>query len=770
MADGSPTLLERFKRGRKLVPSAYVRALLMGRGDQSEEGRSLKRMRSSKIALLLVFAAFISGVLTYGALTETPPLGNDPQMVIWLLNIDLIILLLLVAMIAKRIVSVWSGRKRGLAGSHLHVRLVYIFSILAAAPAIIMTVFSAFFFHYGVQTWFSERVQTAVTESQAVAEAYLEEHKQVIRADTLAMAGDLDREATFLLGNNEALERIIGTQSVLRNLPEVIIIDSAQRVMARSGLTFTIEMFNIPQYAWQQANDGEVVVMTGENEDRIRALVKLRNFVDSYLFVGRMVDPRVLKHLADTRKAVSDYEALQTSYSGLQVTVTGIFVVVGLLLVLAAIWFGLVLARQLVTPISQLINVTERVRAGDLTARVAEQDTLQEFDFLARAFNRMTTQIQGQRNDLIEANRQLDRRRHFTETVLAGVSSGVLGLDDTGIINLANQSAAELLGLERESLSGLSLADLVPGTRDMLAEAYSKPGKMVQGELAHEPKEGSKRKIFLVRLVIEQIDGGEKGAIVTFDDITALQAAQRKAAWGDVARRIAHEIKNPLTPIQLSAERLRRKYKDEVQSDPEIFSQCIDTIVKHVEDIGHMVNEFSSFARMPEAKMRAAPLYDTAYDAYLLQKQAHPDIEFECTDLGNAKNMVHHDPQLLRQAITNLLQNAVESLQAQEGKKKKKITLHVLNDAKHGGVIAISDNGPGLPDQEHEDQLLEPYVTRKEKGTGLGLAIVKKIIEEHRGQILLAAPQWLSAHKGWPKAKDALGGATVVLVIPDKDS
>jgi len=276
-----------------------------------------------------------------------------------------------------------------------------------------MTVFSAFFFHYGVQTWFSQRVQTAVTESQAVAEAYLEEHQQLIRADASAMASDLNREAALLISNPASFERVIRTQSVIRNLPEVIIMDSSGRVSVRSGLTFTMEMMDVPQ-----------------------------------------VDEKVLRHLTDTKKAVQDYEALQTRYAGLQVTVTLIFVVVGLLMVLAAIWFGLILARQLVTPISQLVQVTERVRGGDLTARVEESETLQEFDFLARAFNRMTKQIQEQRAELIDTNRQLDRRRHFTETVLSGVSSGIMALRDGDVVNIANQSACDLLGVDNDELRG----------------------------------------------------------------------------------------------------------------------------------------------------------------------------------------------------------------------------------------------------------------------------------------------------------------------------
>ncbi|MCB1532348.1 MAG: HAMP domain-containing protein, partial [Alphaproteobacteria bacterium] len=394
--------------------------------DVKEQGRfRLRNIRlpglgykaQNRLAAFLVLASIVSGIATYAALTETPPLGNDPDTVIWLLNLDFIILLALVVLVSRRLVALWSGRKRGLAGSHMHVRLVYTFSILAAAPAIIMTVFSAFFFHFGVQTWFSERVSTAINDSQAVAEAYLEEHKQVIRADTLAMANDIDRQASFFLENDEALEKLIRTQSLLRNFSEAIIFDKRGRVLARSGLTFSLEFESVPDLLIQRAEAGEVVITTGSNDDRVRALLKLNNLGrGTFLYVGRAVDAKVLSHVTATRQASKDYASLQSRYSDLQIIVVMIFVLVGLLLMMIAIWLGLVLARQMVSPISTLIKTADRVRGGDFSARVPDEGKLEEFTYLAKAFNRMTEQIQEQQTELIEANRQLDHRRRFTET------------------------------------------------------------------------------------------------------------------------------------------------------------------------------------------------------------------------------------------------------------------------------------------------------------------------------------------------------------------
>jgi len=715
-----------------------------------------------KLAAILAVVFVICVVATYSALKEIPPLGNDPDTIIWLLNLDLVILLLFVVLVTRHVVGLWSGRKRGLAGSHLHVRLVYIFSLMAAISAVVMTVFSLFFFHFGVQTWFSDRVQTAITESEAVASAYLEEHKQVIRADTLAMASDIDRQARFFIGEFGDLEKIVQTQSFLRNLSEAIVFDQSGRVLARSGLTFTLEFEEIPRYAMSQAQSGDVVVLTSSSEDRVRALVKLNGLGDAYLFVGRIIDPEVLGHLIATEEAASDYKALQEKYSGLQLTATIIFVLIGFVLVLAAIWFGLILARQLVEPITVLVTTADRVRAGDLAVRVPPQENIQEFDYLARSFNRMTRQIEEQQNDLIDANRQLDRRRKFTESVLTGVSAGVLGIHTSGEVNLANASALELLGREEDKVVGQNIDDILPELSAILKEAHERPKKTTQAEISAVRGDAASR-ILLVRIVIEVVGGEDMGAIITFDDITDLQSAQRKAAWADVARRIAHEIKNPLTPIQLSAERLKRKYLKQITSDPEIFEECTDTIVKHVEDIGHMISEFSDFARMPLPVFAKGSLKACIRDVLVLHETAHNDVSFSFDVVGRSSYIMMFDAQKIRQALNNLIQNSIDSIFVEKPDDPHiQVLLCERMDEEDGVAIIVTDNGGGLPVEEAAARLVEPYVTKKPKGTGLGLAIVKKIMEDHGGDIVVGTPEWLQSQKKW---KD-LGGACVALEFP----
>lgn len=734
----------------------FVDALL---GPQSRingfRRRFNSRRWSTRLSFILIGLAVISGFATYAALTETPPFGDDPNTVIWLLNLNLIILTVLVILIARRIISIWSGRRRNIAGSRLHVRLVLIFSVMAALPAIIMAVFSAFFFHFGVQTWFNDTVKTAVYESQEVAEAYLEEHQQLIRADILAMANDIDRQALRMMDSQAAYERALDTQSFLRNFSESIIFRENGQILARSGLTFTLTFETVPDYLLDQAKEGEVVILTSGADDRVRALVQLSSGNNNFLFVGRRVDPTVLSHLAATEDASQRYSQLEASFSGLQITVTMIFIVVALLLLMAAMWIGIVLARQLVSPISTLISVSDRVRAGDLKARVPKQEQIEEFDYLAQSFNRMTSQLQTQQDELVATNRQLDQRRQLTETVLRGVSAGIVGVSRDGKITFANDAATSLFEKERDDIIDKNIFTLLPDIEKLIAAAHTKPEKIIQSEIPFITAQNNKLTL-IVRIAIETLDEGEKGAILTFDDITELQSAQRKAAWADVARRIAHEIKNPLTPIQLSAERLKRKYLDEIKHDPETFEICTDTIIRHVEDIGRMVNEFSDFARMPEPRIKPTALLKELEDIITFQNAAHPQIQIISKTNINKDKQVDCDSRQIRQALTNLIQNAVESIESRQKEKtsyKGEIIVSFLDTGKDF-TINILDNGRGLPENETPANLTEPYITHREKGTGLGLAIVKKIMEDHGGSLSIA------------QRKDGTKGASISLIMP----
>jgi two-component system nitrogen regulation sensor histidine kinase NtrY len=746
-----------------------LKRLYKGRKKVRFFGHSKRAVWLNRFVLLLLLAAVISGFSTYAALNEIAPFTNDPSTVIWLLNLDLVLLLLLVTIIARRSINLWSGQRAQVAGSRLHVRLVFIFSLLAGIPAIMMAIFATLFLHFGAQSWFGDRVRTAVSESQAVAQAYLEEHQQVIRADIFAMAADLNREADMLIKNPVMFKKAMETQSYLRNFSEAAVFDNKNNILASTGLEPSTLLLQMPFDNKDAKGNNGLVIMTDTSDDSVRALIKLESFERAYLYVSRLVDPVVLARVSGTREAAEDYAKLESHLSELQVTITMIFVVVALLLMFAAIGFGILFARQLARPLGELITAADRVRAGDFTARVPHFSRKDEFDQLGRTFNRMTSQLQEQRDELIAANRQLDRRRQFTETVLAGVSSGIVGIDEKSCVTLANSSAADLLNEKADALIGKGIGEIMPELPELLKIAHEKPDKITQSEIPFIA-EGQSKRIFLVRIAIEMIGDDGKGAVLTFDDITELQAAQRKAAWADVARRIAHEIKNPLTPIQLSAERLKRKYLKQITDNPEVFSQCTDTIIHHVGDIGRMVNEFSNFARMPEPVMKQEDLNAHIRDMMTFQQQAHPEIKFNLFGIGSQEPplVTAFDGQQIRQAVTNIIQNAIDSIHTRmedengDDKYKGQINIMLSDHPETSEIlISVSDNGQGFPDHEDTGDLTEPYVTQKEKGTGLGLAIVKKIMEDHRGRIILGRQDWIDKITPWGQNE----GATVTLIL-----
>lgn len=697
-----------------------------------------RRVRlSGKLAIGLAIAAAASGLGTYLAWTGVSPHGPNPRFVLVLLVVDLILLLALGAVIARQLVRLWVQRRSGSAGSRLHLRFVALFSLVAVAPAIITAVFSAAFFHLGIQSWFSDSVRTVVRESLAVAEAYVAEHRETIRADILAMANDISREAPQLSRNPALFSRVLQTQAALRSLSEATVFDSTGRILARTALSLSAAFDTVPLDAVSRANEGEVVIFADDDEDQVHALVRLDRFLDAYLYVGRFVDAKVLNHAQRTREVVAKYEALEGARSGVQLTAALIFIVVALLLLVVAVWLGLLFANRLARPITSLVVAAERVRQGDLEARVPETRDDDEIATLSRAFNRMTHQLSSQRGELVEANRQLDRRRRFTEAVLAGVSAGVIGLDRQGRITLPNRSAAELLGAEEGELEGRELVEVAPELAPLLEEARERPDRLAERQISLA--RGGRRRTLIARIAGEVGQGEARGYVVTLDDVTELATAQRMAAWADVARRIAHEIKNPLTPIQLSAERLRRKYAKEVVTDPEVFSQCTDTIIRQVGDIGRMVDEFSAFARMPAPVLKQEDVRQLVRQSVFPQQVAHPEIDYAAALPPNPVPL-RCDARQIAQVLTNVLKNAAEAIEGRPAPERGelprgRIAVRVEDSGAQVGIEVI-DNGKGLP-AEHRDRLTEPYVTTRAKGTGLGLAIVRKIMEDHGGRLIL---------------------------------
>jgi two-component system nitrogen regulation sensor histidine kinase NtrY len=694
-------------------------------------GRVGEIMLGKAVTLVLTALALAVGLSTFIILARGSPLGMKPGVSVGLVLANLIVLLLLGAVLAGRLTRVWVERRRGSAGARLHVRLVLLFSGVAVAPTIVVACFAVAFFHFGIQAWFNDPVRTALSESLQVSRGYLDEHRNNIRAVALEMANDLTRAGQFLSADPSVFVEVLNTQTAQRGLTEAIIYEpNTGQVLAAAGLFVGMGVEAPPQSATQQALSGDVAVLNGGDGTRVRAVVRLDSTPPLVLMIGRPIDPLILGYMQRTDQAVSEYQRLDDNRSWLQIAFAWIFAIVALLVLLAAGLIGLVMANQIVRPIGALINAAERVRSGDLGVRVAEVASGDEVAGLARAFNRMTGQLAAQRAELMDAYSQIDERRRFTETVLSGVSAGVIGLDAQGRVELPNRAADELLGTDLLSTIGHRLAEVMPEFADLIRDIAESPERARTAEVQIGP--ANRRRTLLVRIGADVSGGRTDGFVVTFDDITELQSAQRKAAWADVARRIAHEIKNPLTPIQLAAERLKRRFTKEIQSDPDTFVQCADTIIRHVGDIGRMVDEFSAFARMPQPVIKPEDMGQIAREALILQKTARPQIDW-VSDIPARGPVVPCDRRLIRQALTNLLQNAADAVSMREGAGHIAIGVQPEGESVR---ITVTDDGIGLP-QDDRARLAEPYVTHKPKGTGLGLAIVKKIMEDHRGSLLL---------------------------------
>ena len=481
--------------------------------------------------------ALCSGTVTFGVMTDHLPIAGDPQTILLLLVGDLVFLLGLSALIARRLVILWAERKRGRAGALLHGRMVALFSFVAVMPTILVAVFSVVLFDFGLKAWFSERVGTAINNSLAVAEAYTEEHVQALSNDALAISQVLNRSGAALIYSPGLLRQVLVQEASRRDLTEAAVYDGSGYLLARA--TNFLLAFNpdIPDWALERARQGDIAILKSENDDRVRALVRLDLHNDTFLYVGRLIDPRVLGHLDRTRGAVQLYAELEGKSSGVQIAFGAIFAVVALMLLLAAVWVGLTFANHLTVPIANLIWAAGRVAQGDLSARVAERKSRDELASLSRAFNRMTGELQSQQGELLSANRELDIRNQFIEAVLGGISAGVIGLDAEGKVTLPNRAACEFLETDEEAMRGRPLSDFLPDIQDMLVAARRRLNRRQQKNISYLRKDGTARSLHC-RIVAEEGPDGLFGYVVTFDDISELHAAQRKA--GLVRYRPAH--------------------------------------------------------------------------------------------------------------------------------------------------------------------------------------------------------------------------------------
>jgi len=704
---------------------------------------------AGRIEIVLAILAVMSAIATYIAMSQkaAPFDVTSGRTMRVLLGINLALLLALGVAIGRWFVRLWLSRKGMAAGSRLHTKVTGFFIIIAIVPPIIMTVFSALFLEFGLQSWFSEKIRFTLNNSLEVAETYMVEHRSNIQKDMLSIAQAYGRLNSFQQRDQLALQRVADTALHTRLLSEIIVIeerDGAGEILALASNRLELQTSSLDPDLIDRVRSGQNVVASDTDNNRVIGMIRLTSyFQPTYLYVSRDLSPNVLGYLNATRSAVADYENLEGQRSDIQLQFNVVFIIIALLILLAAIWIGLWFSSRLVTPLSNLVDAAERVGRGDLTARVPSLPTSDEVGTLSRAFNRMTDQLSRNQDDLIAANAELEERRRFLEEVLEGVSAGVMGLQQDGTIFLPNRSAASLIGMQHDELVGHKLEEIVPEFAKLLRKGEQTDEGEAKGEVQVDV--GGETRTLMVRVFVErEEDQGIGGYVVTFDDLTEQLADQRTAAWADVARRIAHEIKNPLTPIQLSAERLKRKYLKQIEVDAPIFSQCTDTIIRQVGDLRRMVDEFSSFARMPAPMLKDTDLRDVVKQSVFLQDVAATKIRFSTAICDDFKPILC-DGRLVGQAVTNILKNAVESVTSRLERDEEAGILSPetgfvaveMSQYKDKTAISVEDNGLGLP-QDHKDRLMEPYVTTRAKGTGLGLAIVRRIMEEHGGTVRIA--------------------------------
>jgi two-component system nitrogen regulation sensor histidine kinase NtrY len=571
----------------------------------------------------------------------------------------------------------------------------------------------------------------------------------------VAIAGEFNRVAPDIERNKGPIAAYLTNQANARALSAIELIRRDNSVIVAGETSTNLEVPPPPEKVFEEAEGGKPSLIAPGTTNLVGGVIKLLGFDNVYLYLARPIDPRVTRYLRLTAENAAEYEQLQANRFGVQVAFGILFVGMALVVLLSAIWIGLGFARSIVSPIRRLIGAAEQVSTGNLDVHVPARGSAGDIGSLASTFNTMTAQLKTQRSELLTANAKIDERRRFTEAVLSGVSAGVIGVDEAGYVTLANRSAISALDRNEDDLVGRPLTEVVPAFSEVLKEARNRGRGPARAQI--QLTRGSEQRTFNVQVTQERSAGRIEGLVVTLDDITDLMAAQRRSAWADVARRIAHEIKNPLTPIQLSAERLKRRFGTRVESeDRKIFDQCTETIVRQVGDIRRMVDEFSGFARMPKPVMEHRDLKEVVREAVFLQEVGNPNIRFKL-ELPDAPVLARIDHRLVTQAVTNVVKNAGESIESMQrpGGEGGLIVVRVQGGAPEA-VIDVEDNGKGLPDEDR-DKLLEPYMTTREKGTGLGLAIVRKIMEEHGGSV-----QLLDAKTGM----DGRRGALVRLTFP----
>jgi len=693
----------------------------------------VKNISTKNIAIILATFFVLLSIAIYTIISKSiASTEYNYELVTALMLINLGIIFSLCIIILFKVVRIWNERRKNYIGSRMQNRIVLIFSLLTVLPTLMMSLFSIFFFIYGIQNWFDSKISKALDNSLAVSEAYLQEHAQNLRDDAYSIAKDIDKYSKILKKKQNLFNNFLSNHANWRNLSEMVVFKGDNIIAtSKNTIEFLVRLDEISPKSIENAANGRIIIVLPSKE-KVRALIKLNKFKDSYLLITRNVDSNVLGYMTQTKNSFEQYSKLKKNSFNIQIQFASAFVGLSIVLLLSAIWLGLIFAGRIVAPIYKLIAATERVKSGDLTVHLEEQNRDDEVTTLFQAFNRMTGTLQKNQLQLGEINRQIDERSRLIEAVFSGVNSGIISIDDRKRVKLYNKAALNILKFNNESVMGRFIADIFPEITTHFSKLRGNVDEIFQQQI--DIKRDGIISQLLVRIVPEEENRHIEGYTITIDNISKLVSAQRLAAWSDVARRIAHEIRNPLTPINLSAERIRKKYEDEI-TDKENFNRYIDTIIRHSENIEKIVREFSDFARLPEPVLKKNSITQIIKDAVFSEKVVNNNVNYEL-NLPEEDISFDFDKEQISRVLLNLLKNAAESMKEQNVEPEKPMNLYVSLKQGKNLELEIIDNGKGFP-PELINKLTEPYVTTREKGTGLGLAIVKKIIDDHNGTLEL---------------------------------
>jgi two-component system nitrogen regulation sensor histidine kinase NtrY len=717
------------------------------------KGSSLRRL----VAPFAIGLALLSAFLTFVVLTGLTRIEPTRQVAVSFILMNGATILVLVGIIFREVWQVMQARRRGRAAARLHVQIVSLFSVIAVLPAVLVAIVANVTIDRGLDRLFSGPTRDVIQNSLIIARAYMQGHAQLIRGDILGMANDIAHARPLYDQDRQSFRELLTASAASRNLPGAMLIDKDRNVLETAQTGIPLAFAAPPSEFLGNVTESEPEIAVLPEENNVAAVIRLRAFNDTFLYVARQLDPHVVAQLKQTEASVAEYAEIESRRLGIQVNFALIFAVIALTILMASILIGLNFANWLVAPIRRLMSAANIVSTGDLHVQVPVLRSEGDLAQLGETFNKMTQELRTQRDELVSASDLIDSRRRFIEAVLSSASAGIIGVDASGSVGILNRSAEKLIGHAESETLDHPLSDVLPELDEMMKTARESTQRLVQGQITIN-REGHERNLS-VRVTAEQTSQTRDSYIITLDDITELVSAQRTSAWADVARRIAHEIKNPLTPIQLSAERIRRKFGKVITEDKAVFEQCTETIVRQVDDIRRMVDEFSRFARMPKPVIEGEDVADTVRQAVFLMRVGHPDLHIEA-EIRDESMRAQFDRRLISQALTNIIKNATEAIEAVPASELDKGRIDVIAARENDDiVIDVIDNGIGLP-KVSRARLLEPYVTTREKGTGLGLAIVGRVLEDHGGRIELndASDIRPGARGAWVRLRFAVSG------------